>query len=168
MIDLVLLIGFPLLLAFAASSDLLTMKISNRLSLALVFSFILAAFSIGLPLTQIGLHLATGICVLAITVAFFAAGWIGGGDAKLTAAVSVWLGFGIHLLEFILVASVFGAILTLGLLFSRSHPLPQCLIRRPWIARLHHPKTGIPYGIALSASALIIYPTSEIWRAGLI
>jgi prepilin peptidase CpaA len=168
MIELALIIGFPLLLAFAASSDLLTMKISNRLSIALVFSFALISVSIGFPLSQIGLHFATGICVLAFTVAFFAAGWIGGGDAKLTAAVSVWLGFGMQLFEFILLASVLGAILTFALLFSRSHPLPQCLIRWPWIARLHDRKTGVPYGIALSASALIIYPTSEIWKAGLI
>jgi prepilin peptidase CpaA len=49
MIDAVRLLLFPSLMAFAASSDLLTMTISNRVSLLLVAGFFGMAFLIGMP-----------------------------------------------------------------------------------------------------------------------
>jgi prepilin peptidase CpaA len=33
----------------------------------------------------------------------------------------------------------------------------------PWLLILHHPKTGIPYGIALAAAGLAVYPRSPLW-----
>ena len=36
---------------------------------------------------------ARRLAVLVVTFAFFARGWIGGGDAKLAAATALWLGF---------------------------------------------------------------------------
>ena len=46
MIENAALIIFPALMAYAASSDLLTMTISNRISIALVVSFLALAFAI--------------------------------------------------------------------------------------------------------------------------
>jgi hypothetical protein len=34
-----------------------------------------------------------------------------------------------------------------------------------WLSRLHHPKTGVPYGIALAAAALAVYPHAPIFAA---
>jgi prepilin peptidase CpaA len=89
---------------------------------------------------------------------------MGGGDAKLAAATSVWLGWSL-VLEYSLIASVAGGVLTLGILLARQWPLPLSLLRHKWIERLHDAKTGIPYGIALSFAGLVIYPQTEVWRA---
>ena len=55
--------------------------------------------------------------------ACFAFGWIGGGDAKLAAVTSLWLGFG-NLLDYFFIASIGGGLLTLLVLVARSAPLP--------------------------------------------
>lgn len=148
---------FPLLMAFAACSDLLTMRISNGLVAAVIASFIAIAFLVGLSPSALGMHVAAGALVLTTTFGMFAMGWIGGGDAKLTAAIAMWMGFEL-LLPFLLYASVFGGLLTLLLLVGRRYALPGPLLKAGWLVRLHHPKTGVPYGIALALAAMLVYP----------
>ncbi|MBS0532569.1 MAG: prepilin peptidase [Proteobacteria bacterium] len=162
--DVVRLALFPALMAFAASSDLLTMTISNRLSLALSAGFLVLALAAGMPLATIGMHFAAAASVLVVGFFFFSQGWIGGGDAKLFAATALWFGFD-HLFDYAVYASIFGGVLTLGLLQFRKLPLPSALTRHPWIMRLHEEKGGIPYGIALAAAALVIYPKTG-WMPG--
>jgi prepilin peptidase CpaA len=156
-IDTLKLLFFPALMAFAASSDLITMTISNRLSLALAAGFAVLMVASGMALPAIGWHLAAAAVVLMVTFAMFALGWIGGGDAKLAAATALWFGFD-HLLDYLLYASIFGGALTLLLLEFRKLPLPEALARHGWIERLHERTTGVPYGIALAAAALVVYP----------
>jgi prepilin peptidase CpaA len=155
--DVIRLLLFPALMAFAASSDLLTMTISNKLSLALTGSFFLLTFAIGMTLPAIGMHLAAAVLVLVFSFGFFSQGWIGGGDAKLVAATALWFGFD-YLLDYLIYASLFGGVLTLALIQFRKFPLPGPLARQPWIMRLHETGGGIPYGIALAAAALAVYP----------
>lgn len=166
MLEAALLVLFPFLMAFSASSDLVTMTIPNRVAIVLVAGFGLVAVGAGLSWQAIGLHAAAGILVLAITFAMFALGWIGGGDAKLAAAISLWLGFDI-LLDYAVIASVAGGALTLALLAMRSVPLPSFTHGWNWLVHLHDEKTGVPYGIALAGAALALYPSSEIWTAAL-
>lgn len=158
---------FPALMAYAASSDLLTMKISNKVSIALVIGYLAFAIILGVPFSTIALHLSCGVAMLVITFAMFCFGWMGGGDAKLASATSVWLGWSL-VVEYGLAASVLGGFLTLGLVYARGWPLPPRLMRHAWITRLHDSKTGIPYGIALALAGLIIYPASEVWREAFI
>lgn len=164
-IDTIRLLLFPALMAFAASSDLFTMTISNRLTLALAASFVLLTLVTGMALGAIGLHVAAGIAVLAVAFAFFSQGWIGGGDAKLAAATALWLGFE-YLLDYLLYAAIFGGVLTVVLLMFRKLPLPALLARQAWILRLHETGGGVPYGIALAAAALTIYPKT-VWMPAL-
>lgn len=163
-LDAIRLVVFPALMAFAASSDLLTMTISNRLSLALGAAFLAMAVFTGMPLQAIGMHVAAAALVLAIGFVFFAQGWIGGGDAKLVAATALWFGFD-HLLDYMVYASIFGGVLTLLLIQFRKLPLPAPLARQGWIMRLHETGAGVPYGIALAAAALIVYPKTG-WMPG--
>jgi prepilin peptidase CpaA len=156
-LDLLRLLLFPMLMAFAASSDLLTMTISNRVSLLLIAGFLVLALASGMGLTAIGLHMAAGAVVLAVAFTCFAMGWMGGGDAKMASAIALWFGF-THLLEFLIYASLFGGALTLLLLEFRRWPLPYALNGQAWLLRLHHQDTGIPYGIALAIGALVVYP----------
>jgi prepilin peptidase CpaA len=152
-------------MAFAASSDLLTMTISNRLSLALAAGFLLLTLVTGMSLAAVGLHLAAGLLVLAVAFVLFAQGWIGGGDAKLAAATALWFGFD-FLSEYIVYASIFGGVLTIVLIQFRRLPLPAVLARQLWINRLHEQGGGVPYGIALAAAALVIYPKTG-WMTGM-
>ena len=151
------LLLFPALMAFAASSDLFTMTISNRLSLALAAGFVLLALATGMNWPAVGMHLAAAALVLVVAFVFFTQGWIGGGDAKLAAATALWFGFD-YLLDYMIYASLFGGALTLLLLQFRKLPLPQALARQEWIQRLHDQGGGVPYGIALAAAALTVYP----------
>lgn len=164
-LELAILLIFPAMMAFAAASDLFTMTISNRVSLILVAGFLVMAFVTGMAWTTIGMHLLAGFSVLVITFTLFAFGWIGGGDAKLAAATALWLGWS-QLLEYAVYSSLFGGLLTLGLLSLRGAPLhPDFLMREGWYARITDAKTGIPYGIALAAAGLVLYPAS-FWMTG--
>jgi prepilin peptidase CpaA len=158
--DAVRLMLFPALMAFAASSDLLTMTISNRVSLILVVGFFALAAGSGMNVMDILSHVGAGSIVLVVAFGFFTRGWIGGGDAKLAAATALWLGFD-HLLPYLVYASLFGGALTLILLQFRLAPLPKMLARQEWVQRLHRKDGGVPYGIALAAAALAVYPQTQ-------
>lgn len=160
MLDLARLFLFPALMAFAAVSDLFTMTISNRVSLALVIGFLALALLTGMGAEQILSHVGAGALVLVVAFGCFAMGWMGGGDAKILAAASLWFGFP-HLMSYLLYASVFGGALTLLLLQFRQWPLPYQLAGQAWLNRLHAKDSGIPYGIALAIGALIIYPETD-------
>lgn len=163
-ISTIALVIFPLLMAFAAFSDLFTMRISNRLVLVLVAAFFALALFVGLPLQEIGMNLACAAIVLVFAFAFFAFGWIGGGDAKLIAATTLWLGLGI-MLPYLIYASLLGGALTLLLLAVRRYPLPERLRAIKWIDRLHDSKTGVPYGIALAIAGLLVYSDTAIFQS---
>lgn len=155
--DTARLLLFPAMMAFAASSDLFTMTISNRVSLILVGGFFALAYWNGMSPNDVLSHVGAAFAVLAVTFVFFARGWIGGGDAKLAAATALWLGFD-HLTEYLLYASIFGGVLTFAIIRFRLMPLPEAVARQDWVKRLHKLDGGVPYGIALAAAALLIYP----------
>ena len=162
MLEYPVLVVFPILMAYAAFSDLFTMTISNWISIALVCAFVIIALLAGLPASTVLLHLACGLCVLAVTFTLFAFGQVGGGDAKFAATTAVWLGFE-HLAEFGLYASLLGGVLTLGILAFRRTPLPAWALGRVWIDRLHDKKAGAPYGIALAITGMMLYPDSLLF-----
>jgi prepilin peptidase CpaA len=161
--EVLVLVALPLLLAAAAGWDLASFTIPNFLPAMLAAAFVLFAVAAGLSWSAIGWHLAAGFAGLFIGFTLFALGYIGGGDAKLFAAVVLWLGFH-DLAPYALLASVFGGILTLGLMLVRQCPLPDFLARQGWIAKLHDARSGIPYGVALVAGAFALLPSTEIFR----
>jgi prepilin peptidase CpaA len=163
-VDAVKLLLFPTMMAIAASSDLLTMTISNRVSLILVAGFVVLALLTGVGGMEILSHLGAGAAVLVVAFLFFTRGWIGGGDAKLAAATALWFGFE-HLLAYLVYASLFGGVITLALLRYRTWPLPPFLAGQAWAERLHGKDAGVPYGIALAAAALCIYPDTQWMKA---
>lgn len=164
--DTIRLLLFPALMAFAASSDLFTMTISNRLSMLLAGGFFVVALIAGTSLAAVGMHMAAAGLVLAVAFVFFWCGWIGGGDAKLAAATAMWFGFD-HLLVYLVHAALLGGVLTVVLLLFRQLPLPAFFERQPWIHRLHQPGGGVPYGIALAVAALLIYPQTPWMPVGI-
>ena len=155
---------FPAAMALAASMDVVTMTIPNRVCAALAIGYVILAFAVGLPAQAILINVSCGAAVLAAMFAMFAKGWVGGGDAKLAAAIALWLGWG-ALLDYSISAAIYGGALTIFILLGRRFVLPVWLSRHAWIARLHDSKTGVPYGVALAAAGMMIYPHTEIWRA---
>ena len=156
------LVLFPAMMAFAASSDLLTMTISNRVSLILIGGFFLFALVIGMSGNTMLWHIGAGCMVLAVAFSCFAMGWIGGGDAKLAAATALWVGVGL-MLPYLIYAALMGGGLTLLILAVRRYPLPTWLARHKWIDRLHDAKSGVPYGITLAIAGLLVYPETAIF-----
>ena len=114
-LSIVVLLIFPLLMAFAAASDLLTMRISNVLVLVVAGAFFVLALFVGLPWPEIGLRVGVAALVLVIAFALFAFGWIGGGDAKLTAAITLWIDLDL-MLAYYVYAALLGGGLTLLIL----------------------------------------------------
>jgi prepilin peptidase CpaA len=162
--DTMRLMLFPAMMAFAASSDLLTMTISNRVSLILAGSFFALALASGMSGADLLSHLGAAAIVLVVAFGFFARGWIGGGDAKLAAATVLWLGFD-YLMNYLFYASLFGGAMTLLLIQFRMSPLPAVLAGQDWAERLHRKDAGVPYGIALAAAALVVYPDTPWMKA---
>ena len=161
MLQAALILLFPFLMMFAASTDLLSMTISNKVSLALMAGFCVCAYALGMPLLAFAWHWLLFVLVLAIGFSLFAFGVMGGGDAKLAAATALWLGWE-HTFTYVLIASLIGGALTLLLLSVRSVPLPSRMENVGWIVKLYRADTGIPYGIALAAAAMIVYPDT-VW-----
>jgi prepilin peptidase CpaA len=163
MLEYSALIIFPALMAYAAVSDLLTMTIPNKVSLALVVSFAAFAVLSGLAWDVVLMHVAAGALVLTVCFAMFAFGWIGGGDAKLAAVTALWFEPTQALLYFTY-ASLLGGLLTLVILQLRTSILPAVLYRMPFVAHLRDPKAGVPYGAAMAPAALIVFPDT-LWVA---
>jgi prepilin peptidase CpaA len=162
--DILLLTTFPGAMAFAAATDLFTMTVPNRIVLVLTAGFFIIAPMVGLGWADVGVHVALAAVALLVTFGLFSKGWIGGGDAKLFAATCLWLGLG-GMFVYSIYAALLGGALTLVLLFVRNMPLPATLLSQGWIVRLHSPKEGVPYGIALAAAGLMVYPETPFMAA---
>jgi prepilin peptidase CpaA len=161
MVTAAVLVIFPLCMAMAACSDLLTMTIPNRISLILIASFLAIAPFVGLSLHDFLMHLSAGGIVFAVCFALFAFGVMGGGDAKVLTASALWFGLDQSLLIYVLYVSVFGGLLSLLIITMRSQhdlivtygiPVPQTMMH----------KKKVPYGVAIGAAAFMAYPSSPL------
>lgn len=157
MLDYPILLILPAAVAFAGAMDIFTMTIPNRISIVMLVAFFPAAWLAGLDGWQILEHIGAFLVVLCVGIVLFARGLFGGGDAKLLAAVALWLGFD-YLPAYLLAVAVTGGMLAMIILTARQVPLPRVLLGEPWAHRLHKTGGGIPYGIALAAGLLMIYP----------
>jgi prepilin peptidase CpaA len=160
---LVVTLVFAAPLLAAAYTDFWSMKIPNIVSLAMA-----AGFFLTLPLTWQGLpvfgeHLIVGTIFFLAGFAMFAFGWLGGGDAKLMAAISLWFGWG-DALPFILATTLFGAALGIVLMFG-GQIVPLRLRTSAFGMRLFQGGKDMPYGLALAAGALYVWPGSQIGSA---
>jgi prepilin peptidase CpaA len=163
-LDIAVLTVLPGAVAFAAAMDLLTMKIPNRIPAVMVLAFFPLALLMGLGAWDILNHVAAGLGVLALGVLLFIPGWFGGGDAKLMAAIALWIGPE-NLLPYFVYAALTGGLLAMAFMLGRSVPLPRLLLGEGWALRLHRKDAGIPYGLALAAGALLVYPHT-VWFTG--
>ncbi|WP_299132379.1 prepilin peptidase [uncultured Amaricoccus sp.] len=132
------------LFALAAAGDIARRRIPNPLVLALAFAGLarlgLAAWGGASPVA-LGIDIAAALAIFAAGAGLFAAGLLGGGDAKLLGAGSLWLGAeGTG--AFLMVTVLAGGLLALVFLALR-------LIRRGG------PETALPYGVAIAAGGIL-------------
>lgn len=153
---------YPACMVWAAVSDLTTMTIPNRLTLGLAAAFVPVGLILHLGLQQWGVHIGLGAAGLVIGMVLFALRMMGGGDAKLIAAASLWLGFQ-GFIALLIYTAIAGGILSVALLGARkflwlyAHKLPT------WLGRHLEPKGDIPYGIAICAGGLAAIAQSDLW-----
>jgi prepilin peptidase CpaA len=167
MLEHPLILIFPLAMAFAASIDLFTMTIPNRVSILLVLSFAIITVVVAPSWAVVGRHMMIAGVVLVVAVGMFALRLMGGGDAKLLTAASLWIGPDLFV-GYLFFVAVLGGLLSLAVLRYRSITLlPAFLRTQRWALRLHERNGGIPYGIALGGSAMLIYPQT-IWFKALL
>ena len=156
---------FPALMIIAGLTDATSFTIPNRLSVLLALAFLPAAFALGRPVGEIGLDLGVGVAALFAGMAMFAAGWIGGGDAKLLAAAALWLGWPATV-DFLAVTALVGGGLAVLLLNARSSVVRAHLAGAPvWLERLTTPGADVPYGVAIAIGALAAFPQSGLLQS---
>ena len=161
---ILLLSVLPVLVIAAGLNDLTTMTIPNWISLGLMIGFIPAALAVGMPVASIAAHFAVALTALFIGAGLFAMRFLGGGDAKLMAAVCLWLGLN-GSMAFILITTVAGGLFSLGLVLARGSPMLEAVGGPAWVSRLLQPKGDIPYGVAIAAGALGAFPSSALVQA---
>ncbi len=150
---------FVFCVSYAIVSDLRRLIIPNWIPIALAVTFpVFALLHAGGD--RIPAHVAVTVLVFLISMIFFVADWMGGGDIKLLAAIILWLGPSAAP-EFLMVMSLLGAALAITLMIVRSFPSAadpwgQTIVARRVIelARLGQ----CPYGVAIGAAALMFAP----------
>jgi prepilin peptidase CpaA len=141
--------ALPVLLVWAAAVDILTREIPNTVILLLAAAFAFFAGTAGMSTAQIMVHVVCACAVLALGFVLFSRSLMGGGDAKLLAAASLWFGFE-TLLPFLAATALAGGVLSLACLaFSAARVR---LGQETVLAR------EVPYGAAIAAGGLAVLP----------
>jgi prepilin peptidase CpaA len=162
--------AFPLalftgLLGLAALTDLQEYRIPNTVTLAIAALFPVYALLPGAGVDVAG-SLALGAAVLAGGAALFALGVFGGGDVKLVAAVSLWIGPSAFL-EFLLVMALVGGAVALVQISHWRLAAAQFLADRGETG-FAHTLLGrdVPYAVAIVAATFITMPVPPLLGAG--
>ena len=138
-----LLLALAAILVVAAIIDVRTFTISNRLNATVALGAPLYWLSIALaPWPGMAIQLAAGGIVFGLLAGAFYAGMMGGGDVKLAAALALWFSPS-GTLKFLVLMSLAGGVLTLGILAWHR-------------AQRREGRPQIPYGVAIAVGGLAI------------
>jgi prepilin peptidase CpaA len=165
-VHLLIIACFAGLLLAAATQDMLSLKLPNRLTLAVLLLYpghvLVSASTVEWQsaLVLAGLVLAAGIFC-------FFMGWAGGGDAKLFTVVALWAGPSLFPL-FVIVTGIAGGAVA-GAMLARRHLAPRFAPR--WAAAHGQGAPGhaesdaatkraepmsLPYGVAIAFGGLAV------------
>jgi prepilin peptidase CpaA len=149
------LMAFALLLLAAGWQDLRTMRIANRLSVAIVGAFLLwsvAGLASGtLVLGDMALAVTCAVAVFFAGALAFAAGALGGGDVKLLAAATLFAG-STFLLDFLTVVALVGG--AMGIAILAGAPIGPAAPATDGVTMRTRLRSGLPYGPAIAAGGL--------------
>jgi len=145
----------PGLFLLAGIFDVLTGRIPDWISIALVVVFVGLSLIVGKAWMDFGLHCAVAIAVFFAGFIAFAMGWMGGGDGRLAAAGALWFGPALTF-EFLAIAFFYGAAMVGMMYVVRLCPIPAPILRQPWVERWVVGNDGLPFGLAMAASVLTL------------
>lgn len=146
-----------LLLLAAIVGDLAAYRIPNWLTAAVALGFLPWATLAGPP-DGWPWHFAVGAAALAAGMGLFALGWLGGGDAKLLAATSLWMGLS-QIAAYLMLVALIGGLFSLIVLAARyaaahgRRPVAGAGGRRPRLLTHGEP---VPYGVAVAGAGLVV------------
>ncbi|MCA8244065.1 prepilin peptidase [Burkholderia sp. AU32262] len=123
--------------------DVRTRRLSNRAVLAFAMLYFVAAALAREGLAQLAAHVGTAAVMLLLFAGLRHAGWVGGGDVKLAAAVFLWAGPGLAL-PVLTIVGASGAACGLAVLAAVAWQRWRIAPARTIDTR------GVPYGVALS------------------
>lgn len=157
MVPLIILSVFPAALLIAAANDLYEFKIPNWISATLFVAYFLAGPALSAPTDVIVEGALLAGAALTIGFILFAMNILGGGDAKLLAAIAPWIGLP-ALVTFLFNMAFAGGVLAIALLVFRKTPPLPIYAQAPWVLRLHQKPKDIPYAVAIAAGGLLSFP----------
>ncbi len=144
------------LVLVAAWEDVRHMRIRNDIAIAVAVMFVPMLFL--LPGKVAGAHVMVGAVFLCAGAAMFFARMIGGGDAKLIAALGLWPDL-LDVPAFLLVMTMAGGVLALAAIGLKRAPfLPKLAEKSPadgWFAALARGETVVPYGVAIALATAV-------------
>ncbi len=146
----------------AAAYDVLTLTIPNWISLAIIALFPVLALAAGLGWHDLVWHVALGIIALAAGIIAFAVGIVGGGDAKLFAAVALYMG-PLGIAPYVFDVAIAGGVLAMLFVVLHQPRLEEWTRRSPVLAQIVSRGMAIPYGVAIVAGGLIAFPSSHLF-----
>jgi prepilin peptidase CpaA len=158
MVHVIVLSGFVACLICAIIADVRVMRIPNWISLALIVLFMVDAVAAN-PVVPVTAHFMTAGATLALTFMLFAANCLGAGDAKLLAALGLWMGPSL-IAPFLAVVGILGGIFVLFLMTAHALATRFAVLNDyAMFARSSHWMRArkVPYGvpICLAASAMV-------------
>jgi prepilin peptidase CpaA len=158
------LFSFAFLMLAAAGFDMARFTIPNWIPALMIGLWLVSAPFLSMGWMDAGLSLATFAGFLAIGMALWAPGWLGGGDVKLIAAGALWFGWP-DALSFLLVAMAAGGLLALVLLVLRRLS-PAFQVDAQWLGKTALAQGApVPYAVAIAGGAMIWLPQSQIFAA---
>lgn len=135
-------------LLWLAVIDVRERRLPTRVVLAIGALFAVDAGLMRLSAHGWLMHGALALGVFAVCALLFAAGMLGGGDAKLAAVIFLWIGPTLSLPALILI-SVIGTLVSCVSIATRRLGGPQSSTPRRVLA-LFSSRRGVPYGVALA------------------
>lgn len=149
------LVLFAAALAWAATSDLLRLRIPNWTVITIAALYPVHVVTAAQPVAWHGALAVAGL-VFAIGFALFSFRLLGGGDAKLLAAAALWAGPA-QITIFLVSTAVIGGVLAVMATTPLRLLLPYMAAATRVEADLRQLTTlQIPYGVAIAAGALVV------------
>lgn len=130
--------------------------IPNNLNLLLLVVYAVAVFLLPIPLTTVGSSAGAAAIMLAVGMGIFALGLMGGGDIKLLAVLTLWTGWSITTIHFLVITAILGGVLVIFVLLARLVIAPLWAYAAPTrnLPRMLTRKQPVPYGLAIAGAFL--------------
>ncbi len=149
--------SYPLCLGYAVVSDVRRLMIPNEACILIAVTFAPTALLVGMEISSLSWHYATGAGFLAVGIVLFSRNLIGGGDAKLMAAAGVWIGPG-DLWAYLGLVAVLGGVLAGVILIAQKYQGRVAFLKAvPWLGNGDARTQPTPYGAVIGLAAVYLF-----------